>query len=154
MRSHFAADPHASGLMVALDHVAVQLVNRICESAACKIVISSSWRSVYGYHETCCHLRAAGLHAKHLYLDNSKSGSTPEAHGLRSRGAEIKAYIDQYPGTHGYVILDDSTDMLQEQMPHFVKTDAVNGLMYEHMVKAIEILKEIRLNPVATEMKK
>lgn len=38
------------------------------------------------------------------------------------------------------VILDDDSDMLEEQMPFFVKTSTYNGLLFENYLKARRIL--------------
>lgn len=127
-RSHFAIEPQPGGLMVALDPVGVQLLNRICERTTAKIVISSSWRTIYGVHETQCHLRAAGLHMRHL---NKANPATPSNAGLTSRGTEIKAFLEKNH-CHAYCILDDDPDFLEEQKPFHVHTHYADGIMWDH----------------------
>ena len=68
------------------------------------------------------------------------------------RGNEIKYYLDRHPADN-YVILDDDSYMLDEQLKHFIQTcgDKINtpnlyisnegsGLTDKVMNKAIEIL--------------
>jgi hypothetical protein len=140
IRSHVAADPNASGLMVALDPIGVQLVNRICEASGAKIVLSTAWRVVYGIGATITHLRAAGLHNEHILwtADNEKL-ATPSNRGLTSRGNEIKEYLSKNEH-EAYCILDDDTDFLEEQKPFFVRTHFANGIMWEHVNAAVDIL--------------
>ncbi len=112
-----------------------------------KIVISSTWR-------------LSGLSVmqemwKHRNLPGEVIDITPNlTYGVNlntstPRGKEIQQWLDNNPTTH-YVILDDDTDMLEHQLPHFVRTsdnkhhtdyvDVGYGLTIECTQEAIKIL--------------
>jgi hypothetical protein len=56
------------------------------------------------------------------------------------RGDEIAKWIKDNNFKGRYVILDDMSDMLDEQRPYFVRTDSWTGLSESDVEKAIEIL--------------
>lgn len=90
------------------------------------IVLSSTWRNHPEMHE---HLHSAGI----TWID-----VTPKFN--KDRGYEIKDWLDRHPHVEKYVILDDSTDMLFEQLPFFVNTDHDTGLTVQDLAKASAIL--------------
>jgi len=49
-------------------------------------------------------------------------------------------WLDQHPEVNNYLILDDDSNMLEEQLPHFVKTSLISGMNYDNFIKAKEIL--------------
>lgn len=66
-------------------------------------------------------------------------GITPEL--PEKRGKEIAAWLSKYPNpVERYVIIDDDTDMLEDQMANFVKTDPMFGLTVDDCNKIIKIL--------------
>lgn len=115
------------------DPISVKELNRILDETDAKLIISSSWRFDEG-------------------LDNifMKVGITHRIFGItpclrnKIRGEEIKSYIEEYTKIERnirYVILDDDADMLDEQKPFFVRTNAYGkGLTNEVANKTIEIL--------------
>jgi hypothetical protein len=120
--------------------------NRIIETTAAHIVLSSSWRwqiyqgnmSLEGFEVM---LRSHGLRG---YL----VGATPRI-GFWNRGEEIKAYIQENPiiNEYGYVILDDDTDVLScYGLDRAVMTRPADGLTKEDSDRAIEILKRQKKN--------
>lgn len=58
----------------------------------------------------------------------------------RHRGTEIQTWLDDYGSNVKYVILDDDSDMLEHQLPYFIKVDPYYGLTKEIADKIIEIL--------------
>ena len=60
----------------------------------------------------------------------------------RHRGTEIQMWLDAHPEVENYVILDDDTDMLDNQSDHFVQTSYEEGLNEETANKAISILND------------
>lgn len=56
------------------------------------------------------------------------------------RGDEIKIWLDAHPEVTSYVIVDDDSDMLEEQLPNFVKTQYEEGLTYANMVAITKCL--------------
>ena len=109
------------------DHVAITLIRRICRDTNCKIILSSTWRRSVG------HKKLADA------LDLPVIDSTP-THMDATRGEEIAAWLRKNE-VDKYVIIDDDADMLEEQLPYFVKVDPYNGLSYDNYTKILEILK-------------
>lgn len=56
------------------------------------------------------------------------------------RGDEIKMWLDNHPEVTHYCIVDDDSDMLEEQKPFFVKTKHQEGITFEDMEKICKIL--------------
>lgn len=48
------------------------------------------------------------------------------------RGDEIKKWLGRHD-VEKYIILDDDSDMLEEQLPFFINTDTHNGIRFEDM---------------------
>lgn len=117
-----------------IDRNAVDLLNRIVKETDAEIVISSTWKNDINLPYK---LRYMGL-IKPYY------GITPYSN-TRHRGTDIELWLDLYKEDNTeikYVILDDDTDMLEEQMPFFIHTDFRVGLTEQDVKKAIEILKD------------
>lgn len=103
------------------DHVALGLIRGIVSVADASVVLSSSWRLTHDWNDV----------AKALALPIM--GRTPSLCG--PRGAEIAAWLADHPEVEAYAIVDDSADMLPEQMAHFVRTDMHEGFMWRDAVK-------------------
>ena len=112
-----------------IDKRAVSLLNYIVENTDAEIVISSTWRSDFNLPYI---MRFVGL--KRPYY-----GITPYDKS-RHRGTEIQTWLDDYGNNVKYVILDDDSDMLERQLPYFIKVDPYYGLTKEIADKVIEIL--------------
>ena len=128
------------GIVRRLDPVAVAMVNDICDKTGAKIVISSTWRIETDRMDIV--LQAAGVDSKHFFFKDHDLGNfgfyTPR--NGKNRGEEIAAWIDRHPEVTHYVILDDDSDFSDEQKKYHVKTDYINGMLYEHWQNALEIL--------------
>ena len=113
----------------------VLLINDICEATSADIVISSAWRHQFTQRVMIALLRVAGLHRGEVV---GMTGNDPDGF----RGKEIEAWLCVHyeHKVEKYVILDDSSDMLEKQKPYFVRTDGCIGLMPEQVDEAIEIL--------------
>ena len=91
------------------------LVDRIIQATGCKVVLSSTWRL---FEESRKEV------AKQVceFID-----VTPRLfsgiYAPKERGHEIKQWLDQHPEVTRYAILDDNSDMLEEQLPNFFKTE-------------------------------
>ncbi len=116
-----------------LDPVRVGMVARLCKETDAKIVVSSSWRNptVDGTKEL---LAASGAES----LVPLIIGQTPRIPG--KRGPEIAAWLTEHK-PDAYVILDDDSDMLPEQMPRFVHTSMARGFCLDSYLDAIKLLK-------------
>lgn len=95
-----------------------------------KIVLSSTWRKGSQFEEL-------GSQA----FDFEVVGRTciyPFA-GAR-RGDEIKVWLDEHPEVTHYCIIDDDSDMLPEQMSHFVRIEGTEGITFADMRKICTVL--------------
>jgi hypothetical protein len=126
-----------------VDPMSVRLLNRITDLGVV-YVISSSHRKLYrDLNKLREHIAALGLTGKVI----GATGDDSRGH----RGTEIQEYLEG-PGqniTH-YVILDDSTDMLESQLPCFVNVDADNGLSlqnYKDIKRILELKDEFKTIP-------
>jgi len=103
------------------------LVGRIQLETGCEVVLSSSWRyhpdGVKTVEKACVKL-----------LD-----TTPKLYG--TRGEEIQAWLDEHPEVEKYAILDDDTDMLEDQLANFFNTTFETGLTDEISQAVIRHLK-------------
>lgn len=70
----------------------------------------------------------------------SFKGDYKKTHFRVPRGVEIKRYLNEHEDIEKYVIFDDDADMLLEQAPYFIQTDAIEGLSELDAEKAINIL--------------
>jgi len=106
------------------DQVAVALIRRLCNNGV-KIVLSSSWRIGRG-------------NGYKQILDLPIIDRTPTLEGIRGR--EIASWLSRNGEPDNWAILDDDSDMLREQMPHFVHVDARNGLLLEDYEQLCHVL--------------
>ena len=124
-----------------LDDRAIANLNRIIEETGCKVVLSSSWRS--------------SIESENIFTQNllKLKGFKYEFYDVTPRlwfsdfsirrGEEIKFWLDKESEKHeieSFVILDDDSDMLPEQMNNFIHVDGQVGLTDRDVLTAIEIL--------------
>ena len=105
-------------------------LNELCAETGAVVVISSTWRIGRSVEE----LQALFAHCGATFTIIDKTPVTDE----RTRGVEIAQWIQKNirPETHGcqsfdfrsYAIIDDDSDMLLPQAPHFFQTDNYSGL--------------------------
>lgn len=115
------------------DPIAVKLLQVAQKQIGFKIVISSTWR------------HSLSLDDFHRLFDDYDwdtreivIGKTGDKQGIR--GDQIREWLEiNVPKPHSYAILDDSSDMLPEQMNRLVLTRFENGLSYEDFVKLHEV---------------
>lgn len=119
------------------DPVACQKVADFCEENSAFLVISSSWRCTNDIQKTVDRLEEIkGFRPLIPYIvgQTSRKG--------RTRGEQIKDFVDNF-GIQHYVIVDDDTDMRDDQLDHFVSVDSYYGLIldeyYEEMKKRISL---------------
>ena len=119
-------------------------LKKIVDETGAQIVLSSSWRFD--------HPKATGrdfivdplmkiLDRKLKEVGLDIIDVTPDLRG-KIRGVEIQDWLDRHSEVEKFVILDDDTDMLEEQKPFFVNTTFKNGLTEELANKTIEILNK------------
>ena len=113
-----------------IDPVACDLVNRVIREIDAKIVLSSTHRM--HFNDGPDKLDLIKDYLTYLGVDGDACiGYTERLHA--KRGAEIQLWLNDHGQevTH-YVILDDSSDMLDHQMPFFVRTDPDVGVSSEN----------------------
>lgn len=106
----------------------VKNLNKLTDTTDAKIVVSSSWRSD-SVEETAKHIGSFGVTGEII-------GVTKRFGQYSVRGNEIAAWIRDNEALLGckywhfkqYIIIDDDSDMLLSQAPHFIHTDAFAGL--------------------------
>lgn len=113
----FGGWPHRLQHIQAFDQVAIRLLQRLCDSSGVQIVLSSAWR---GSEPIKAFADAFGLPI---------ISETPHLLG-QPRGAEIAAWLAEHPEVDQFAIIDDDPDMLPEQLPRFIQTDAEEGMSW------------------------
>jgi hypothetical protein len=108
-----------------LDPVAVKLIQRLIEETDAKVVVSSTWRILSEIKDFD-------------FLELPIIDFTPNK--FQYRGDEIKEWLDNHPDTESYVIIDDDSDMLEEQKPNFVHVDREYGFSWNDFCEAYLIL--------------
>lgn len=118
--------PHALEEREGFDDVAIRMIRGLCEANDIQVVLSSAWR----LH---CDYRDVGKAFSLPIIDRTPSMLGP-------RGKEIADWLGRHPEVDRFAILDDDSDMLDVQMPFFVKTDGFEGLSWSAFLKLCEIL--------------
>lgn len=122
------------------DPIGCGILLRIIKDFNCKIVISSTWR----FNAVMSDQIQDGdeeFQFKNLLFNNLKnSGLLPFIHpdwrtvdlhrfnDKKVRGDEIQEWLNRHKEVSNYAIIDDDSDMLDEQLPHFVYTHVDNGI--------------------------
>lgn len=124
----FGGYPSTMDHIGAFDQAAIRLLQRLCDSAGVKVVLSSTWRldkewQTYG--------PGLGL----PIVDRTPSFHAP-------RGRQIQKWLDDHPEVEQYAIVDDDSDMLAEQLPRFVHTKSDEGLTFADFRKLCELFDE------------
>jgi hypothetical protein len=128
---------------------------RLVEGTEARVVVSSTWRLGIGDNRPVQKLkRACVLDRMH---DDWRTVDLPNriANGVllpdQRRGREIAEWLGRHPEVDRYVILDDDSDMLPEQMSRFVQTSFDSGLLDTHVLKASVILTRASVYTSTTE---
>lgn len=116
----------------------VRRLNKIVKLTDCDVVLSSSWRTLFTLEVFHAMMFNQGMTYCHKIVGKTETLSS-------FRGKEIKDYLDRHPEYDVYCILDDETDMLDEQKPFFIRTNWDTGLTEDDVVKALELLGQSRV---------
>lgn len=120
------------------DPVAIRMLNYIAKSFQVLFVISSTWRTLIPEGLCVEYLTQMGFNGE--FHDRWK---TPNFNCPFSRGMEINRWFEDCPNEYytGYVIIDDSSAILEKQKDYHVHVDQHEGFLYGDMVQAIRILE-------------
>jgi hypothetical protein len=108
-----------------IDPIACGLVNRICRELDVSIVISSTHRMHFKdgpekLNQIKNYFNNLGVGGEYIVDYTMRLGTI--------RGLEIDEWLKRHPDITHYAILDDSSDMLEEQMKNFVRCNLDNGM--------------------------
>ena len=115
-----------------IDPSRVARLNRLIEGTGARVVLSSSWRLLFGLERTEHSLRQKGF-------AHELSAETPRIFGS-DRHAEIKAYLATLEPPVSFVVLDDDAFAGIDLEDHFVHIP--DGLEDEHVERARRVLVE------------
>lgn len=118
-----------------LDYKCCELVKKLAQKKDAKIVLSSTWRLSDKYTKIV-----------EDELDMEIYGITPYLD--KERGYEIKQYLKEHNEFNNYVIVDDDSDMLEEQMSHLCLVNREVGFTRRDYRKCVEILKDGKNNDI------
>lgn len=119
----------------ALDKVSIGLLKSLCEITGADIVVSSTWRMGRDKKDF---MEIFSLHDWHNF---PYVGQTRILDMARyNRGYEIKEWLSMYSDRNGeYIIIDDDSDMLPEQLDRFIHVSSVNGFRSKHYCQALRL---------------
>jgi hypothetical protein len=131
------------GEMFPVEPYAVLLVDRIVQATGCQVVLSSSWRHMPDWRDV---LKKAAPSIELLdrtppYADKIRRRDKLDEADM-CRGHNIQEWLDEHPEVERYAIVDDSADMLKEQVPNFFKTSWSTGLTDEIALGIINHLNQ------------
>jgi hypothetical protein len=122
-----------------LDPVSIGLLKALCDKTDAKIVISSTWRMGRTLQDFI------NIFASYGWKDFPVIDKTPIGYhlfeiGSRTRGHEIQHWLSEHPEVTKYLIIDDDSDMLDEQMQSFVHVSNINGFRSNHYCHCLRLL--------------
>ncbi len=104
-----------------------------------KIVLSTAWRLHYPVDWLKTKLAEYGVDSERVI------GKTPWHSSMGLRGNEIQDWLDQHPDVTRYIVFDDNDDRISQMHPkNFIKTSWNTGFTFEHTLKAMKIMKELK----------
>jgi hypothetical protein len=115
-----------------IDPRRVARLDQLLDATGARVVLSSSWRLLFGIEKTQSSLRAKGF--AHEIAD-----ATPRLPG-EARHVEIACYLSSLRETPAFVILDDAEEAAGTFGRRFIRV--TDGLEDEHVALAAQILAE------------
>jgi hypothetical protein len=108
-------------------------LSEFCNENDIKICISSVWKNHFGGENGRIPEWWEDALTKLGFKEGTFVGITGKRRTLR--GEEIKEWLDNHPEVEDYVILDDDSDMLDEQFDHFHHCDGWFGMSPNHLYR-------------------
>jgi hypothetical protein len=128
-----------------LDPDPVRRLNDLCEMTHAYIVVSSTWRGgPYRGPQGCrAVLRRFGVTGAFHPQWRTRRWRKPDEQTYedRPRGKQIRDWLLAHPEVTSWVIIDDDSDMLPEQMPRYVQTRHKDGLQDAHVERIAALLE-------------
>lgn len=116
-----------------LNRTLVGRLNKLITDTGASVVISSTWRKLLTADDIQIMLDFAG------YVGTICGMTENSSHGVR--GVEINSWLrSRRDSITNYIILDDDSDMMLNQAPHFFNTDINFGLTDKIVYKATRFL--------------
>lgn len=116
---------------IPFDYRSCKLLKELIKETGAEIILSSTWR-----------MNDNGINTIEKYAEIPIKDITPVLEAMR--GEEIKQYLKNHPEITQYVILDDDTDMLKEQIGHFVKVNNEVGFTITEYIQCRNILNNLK----------
>lgn len=110
-----------------VDDVTVRMIRTVSRKANAPIVLSSVWRKLVDIQQFSA------------YYDLNVIDRTKAINGFR--GEEIQEWLSRHLHVKNYAIIDDSNDMFENQMNHFVQTNGDEGFSYKNFLQLCKIFK-------------
>lgn len=134
-----------------LDPVGVRFLNKICDvHEGVEIVFSTTWTNYFPMDRTARHwiyscFMSAGFTGRISNNYRINEDNDPALYG-GGRARAIKQYLETYPADD-FLILDDNDYGFNSELGirRFVKTDAVNGILMDHMERAMSIVGQWKI---------
>lgn len=116
------------------DIYATTFLKWACEQSNSKIVISSTWR--------CNRNRKffTDIFGENFIHEDWRTPWNLMDLDINCRGDEIQSWLNNHPEITEFLIIDDDEDMLPSQMANLIKTNSMNGIMFENMEEIRERL--------------
>lgn len=122
-----------------IDPACVARLDALCERTGAVIVLSSSWRRIFGVEHTFDVLRAAGLATVVIDGTPMHGATEPGENVVNERWGEIRAWLDEHDTHASWVILDDA-ELADAPAERFVRTSIAVGLTDADVERAVAIL--------------
>lgn len=148
-RSQFALNPQQVGLWSRFDPLAVEFLNKVCDTYQdVSIVLTSTWRTEFPYesgYEKWIPLwaeaafRSCGFRGK--FAEDWRTVNI-DNYAHKKRAYEVVKWLQNHQEVQDYIIIDDDDSGFNSVLPkkRFVKTDPDNGMLFKHMLKANSII--------------
>ena len=120
-----------SGYNYPFDELCLENLYELVTKTQSKLVITSTWRKDEEGKIKLLEILS------HYQLEDMVIGYTPVLNS--TRGAEIKAFLQELDGHHNFIILDDDSDM-ENLAQYLVKTKMQTGLTKENVSLGIKKL--------------
>lgn len=118
-----------------LDRDCVDRLDALCAAGGgdVGIVISSTWRKYHSREDISEHLEHHGLRPGLVHED----WRTIVLEGFR--GDEIAEWLSRHPEVTSFLILDDDSDFLDDQLPRHVHSSFEPGFTQADLERALEL---------------